>query len=421
MGKKREKKNVTPPPAGAEVLKDKLYKFLGASRAEEDAEMVDGAPATPTRKPKTKSSRPTVPPVSLRKLNLDSAEEVQDVPMRDDGESTQNADSDILASSPVSKRAAEKLLKKEKRLAAAMSRDSGLPPTTKCPVCEGDHWRKDCPVDKQNKKEKDKLRKRKRGEEAAEARKRIRSQGDALSTTSAGSRPSTPGALPKDFSARLTKRAKKGNPGEGPQAAVYSDGTYLCLRVPEKATNVTASNIALMLQADLADGARATKLGPLSGPTWYIGFGSVADAGERVDKEVSFGSAFGLSQPIKVPLTPYVSAGPQVFLCDRIGPVDDDEAQRLVAKHVVKEEFWYGRQTIMSIEGPARILVFKEPAKFLSFEVRSKCGFALRFRAIERKAACPLCGMGHSVVSCGQVQPAPLPEGLTVRLAAIPL
>lgn len=63
---------------------------------------------------------------------------------------------------------------------------------------------------------------------------------------------------------------------------------------------------------------------PVRPQIWTVAFKTVDDAKACIGKKIKFGTE-------EVALEKYLTSGPRTFICDRLGPITNGEAQRLIA------------------------------------------------------------------------------------------
>ncbi|KAG6284497.1 hypothetical protein E4U46_006997, partial [Claviceps purpurea] len=138
------------------------------------------------------------------------------------------------------------------------------------------------------------------------------------------------------FAAKLTKRGRRmaaesvnQNPtaGEG----LLSNGKNLIFRLPQLCKGVSDDDMIDIVSDSLEGGAAPVGISPVKKGTWSVAFATIEDARASIGREIRFEPRFGCDPAQSVPLERYLTSGPQVFICDRQGPITNFEAQQMIA------------------------------------------------------------------------------------------
>ncbi|KAG6224716.1 hypothetical protein E4U25_008422 [Claviceps purpurea] len=133
------------------------------------------------------------------------------------------------------------------------------------------------------------------------------------------------------FKAKLTKRGKRqadnagSAQGQSEGEGLLSNGKHLVFRPPQSKRDIdVGSMIGIVMDSLEKGGIIPENISPVNPQMWTCAFGSVNDARACVGKKISFDAE-------EVVLERYLTSGPRVFICDRIGPITNNEAQYLIA------------------------------------------------------------------------------------------
>ncbi|PHH78034.1 hypothetical protein CDD80_7449 [Ophiocordyceps camponoti-rufipedis] len=138
------------------------------------------------------------------------------------------------------------------------------------------------------------------------------------------------------------------------------------------------------------------RLGPFTGPisptridyldegdrNWCIEFEEVVEAAACVGVEVNLGHMSGPETQFTAKLQPYFPTGPQVFVCDYAGHLQEMEVARLLECILTPQKLFVGKYCVdgnEAMEPSARVVVFYQPTEFWRFELRVEADLVLRF------------------------------------------
>ncbi|KAG6111702.1 hypothetical protein E4U13_004702 [Claviceps humidiphila] len=229
-----------------------------------------------------------------------------------------------------------------------------------------------------------------------------------------GSGPPRPDELSKPgFTAKLTKRGKRqlANNKENEEtmkgAGLYSNGTYLVFRPPQMHREFHESEIIDIVADSLLGGLMPKAVGVIRKNIWTARFNSIDEAKASIGRTIKFGLQHGCNPPQDVPLEPYLTSGPTVFICDRPGPISNDEAQHLITNADILKEirFWYGAITCMGVEGSMRVLIFETSPEVMTMNFIGSNGYEMRFRPKQ-----------HSTLECEFLVGIAVPANMPMRL-----
>ncbi|KAG6217939.1 hypothetical protein E4U26_007743 [Claviceps purpurea] len=233
------------------------------------------------------------------------------------------------------------------------------------------------------------------------------------------------------FAAKLTKRGRRmaaesvnQNPtaGEGP----LSNGKNLIFRLPQLCKGVSDDDMIDIVSDSLEGGAAPVGISPVKKGTWSVAFATIEDARASIGREIRFEPRFGCDPAQSVPLERYLTSAPQVFICDRQGPITNFEAQQMIANaELLKDNrFWYGAHKRRGCEGPKRVLVLESPPETTTMTFLGPGEYELRFRPTNRRGNCELCawpkGEGHNTLQCPLLMATNVPENMPMRLEEMP-
>ncbi|KAG6178656.1 hypothetical protein E4U10_008113, partial [Claviceps purpurea] len=233
------------------------------------------------------------------------------------------------------------------------------------------------------------------------------------------------------FAAKLTKRGRRmaaesvnQNPtaGEGP----LSNGKNLIFRLPQLCKGVSDDDMIDIVSDSLEGGAAPVGISPVKKGTWSVAFATIEDARASIGREIRFEPRFGCDPAQSVPLERYLTSAPQVFICDRQGPITNIEAQQMIANaELLKDNrFWYGAHKRRGCEGPKRVLVLESPPETTTMTFLGPGEYELRFRPTNRRGNCELCawpkGEGHNTLQCPLLMATNVPENMPMRLEEMP-
>ncbi|KAG6177107.1 hypothetical protein E4U36_007530 [Claviceps purpurea] len=234
------------------------------------------------------------------------------------------------------------------------------------------------------------------------------------------------------FKAKLTKRGKRlaavvddqqsQKVGEG----LLSNGKNLIFRLPQLCKGVSDDDMIDIVSDSLEGGAAPASISPVKKGTWAVAFATIEDARASIGREIRFEPRFGCDPAQSVPLERYMTSGPQVFICDRQGPITNLEAQQMIANaELLKDNrFWYGAHKRRGCEGPKRVLILESPPETTTMSFLGPGDYELRFRPTNRRGNCELCawpkGEGHNTLQCPLLMATDVPENMPARLEEMP-
>ncbi|SZF04918.1 unnamed protein product [Blumeria hordei] len=191
-----------------------------------------------------------------------------------------------------------------------------------------------------------------------------------------------------------------------PEESLFADGTFLVVTVPEAIkdtiTEEDFSNVCAFTDI-MKDGI---SVGALSRLHWFLRYENLDEVHEIVGKEVTFSNELGLKRDMAQEILDYVGDGPRGLFPSSAGPYTDLEIQEMVEKKFSDEKYWTGKKMLGRVQTPKRLLMFEKSQGLYSFELGSRAGFLLRFRAISRAKKCSFCGKEHEggAGSCPLIQ-----------------
>ncbi|KAG5963016.1 hypothetical protein E4U56_003059 [Claviceps arundinis] len=164
---------------------------------------------------------------------------------------------------------------------------------------------------------------------------------------------------------------------------------------------------------------------------WTARFNSIDEAKASIGKTIKFGLQHGCNPPQDVPLEPYLTSGPTVFICDRPGPISNDEAQQLITNaDILKEiKFWYGAMMYRNVQCPMRVLILETSPEVTTMRFMGPNDYELRFRPVNRNGKCEfsLCARQsqhafkqHSILECEFLVGTAVPANMPMRLVYPP-
>ncbi|KAG6289859.1 hypothetical protein E4U45_007490 [Claviceps purpurea] len=231
------------------------------------------------------------------------------------------------------------------------------------------------------------------------------------------------------FTVKLTKRGKRqlANKKENEEtmkgAALYSNGTYLVFRPPQMHREFSWSEMIHIVADSLRGGLMPKAVDAIRKNIWTAQFNSIDEAKASIGRTINFGLQHGCNPPQDVPMEPYLTSGPTVFICDRPGPISNDEAQHLITNADILKEirFWYGAVTYMAVECSMRVLVFETSPEVMAMKFVGPNGYEMRFRPVNRNGKCEICGKQvgkkqHSTLECEFLVGTAVPANMPMRL-----
>ncbi|KAG6053045.1 hypothetical protein E4U32_007856 [Claviceps aff. humidiphila group G2b] len=218
------------------------------------------------------------------------------------------------------------------------------------------------------------------------------------------------------FTAKLTKRGKRQlannkKNGETMETAFYSDGTHLVFKPPQMHRDFSSFEMINIVADSLLGGLMPKAVDAIRKNIWTARFNSIDEAKASIGKTIKFGLQHGCNPPQDVPLEPYLTSGPSVFICDRPGPISNDEAQQLITNaDILKEiKFWYGAMMYRNVQCPMRVLILETSPEVTTMRFMGPNDYELRFRPVNRNGKCEfsLCARQsqhafkqHSILEC---------------------
>ncbi|KAG6124576.1 hypothetical protein E4U28_001438 [Claviceps purpurea] len=229
------------------------------------------------------------------------------------------------------------------------------------------------------------------------------------------------------FKAKLTKRGKRqadnagSAQGQSEGEGLLSNGKHLVFRPPQSKRDIdVGSTIGIVMDSLEKGGIIPENISPVNPQMWTCAFGSVNDARACVGKKISFHAE-------EVVLERYLTSGPRVFICDRIGPITNNEAQYLIAMadFLAGNSFWFGTHQVRGVGGAKRVLVLETPPEVTTMTFQGPGGYELRFRPENRGGRCEFCvgqkGEDHTTMNCKSLAGTKVPENMPMRLEEKPV
>ncbi|KAG6216462.1 hypothetical protein E4U26_008143 [Claviceps purpurea] len=229
------------------------------------------------------------------------------------------------------------------------------------------------------------------------------------------------------FKAKLTKRGKRqadnagSAQGQSEGEGLLSNGKHLVFRPPQSKRDIdVGSMIGIVMDSLEKGGIIPENISPVNPQMWTCAFGSVNDARACVGKKISFDAE-------EVVLERYLTSGPRVFICDRIGPITNNEAQYLIATadFLAGNSFWFGTHQVRGVGGAKRVLVLETPPEVTTMTFQGPGGYELRFRPENRGGRCEFCvgqkGEDHTTMNCKSLAGTKVPENMPMRLEEKPV
>ncbi|KAG6106961.1 hypothetical protein E4U13_007170, partial [Claviceps humidiphila] len=225
----------------------------------------------------------------------------------------------------------------------------------------------------------------------------------------------------------FTKRGKRqadnagSAQGQSEGEGLLSNGKDLVFRPPHSKRNIdVGSMIEIVMDSLEKGGIIPENISPVNPQMWTCAFGSVNDARACVGKKISFDAE-------EVVLERYLTSGPRVFICDRIGPITNNEAQYLIATadFLAGNSFWFGTHQVRGVGGAKRVLVLEAPPEVTTMTFQGPGGYELRFRPENRGGRCEFCvgqkGEDHTTMNCKSLAGTKVPENMPMRLEEKPV
>ncbi|KAG6095973.1 hypothetical protein E4U30_001857 [Claviceps sp. LM220 group G6] len=230
------------------------------------------------------------------------------------------------------------------------------------------------------------------------------------------------------FTAKLTKRGKRqlANKKENEETiktAVYSDGTHLVFKPPQMHREFSSVEMINIVADSLIGGLMPKAVDAIRKNLWTARFNCIDEAKASIGRTIKFGLQHGCNPPQDVPLEPYLTSGPTVFICDRPGLISNDEAQQLITNADILKEirFWYGAMTYRNIQCPMTVLILETSPEVTTMRFMGPNHYELRFRPVNRNGKCEfsVCarqGQQHSILECEFLVGTAVPANMPMRL-----
>ncbi|KAG6225013.1 hypothetical protein E4U25_008373 [Claviceps purpurea] len=234
------------------------------------------------------------------------------------------------------------------------------------------------------------------------------------------------------FTARLTKRGKRqlANNKENEETiktAFYSDGTHLVFKTPQMHREFSSFEMINIVADSLLGGPMPKAADAIRKNMWTARFNSIDEAKASIGRTIKFGLQHGCNPPQVVPLEPYLASGPTVFICDRPGPISNDEAQHFITNADILKEirFWYGAMVYRNVECAMRVLILETSPEVTTMRFMGPNNYELRFRPVNRNGKCEFCARQsqpafklkqHSTLECEFLVGTAVPANTPMRL-----
>ncbi|KAG6159392.1 hypothetical protein E4U51_007723 [Claviceps purpurea] len=234
------------------------------------------------------------------------------------------------------------------------------------------------------------------------------------------------------FTARLTKRGKRqlANNKENEETiktAFYSDGTHLVFKTPQMHREFSSFEMINIVADSLLGGPMPKAADAIRKNIWTARFNSIDEAKASIGRTIKFGLQHGCNPPQVMPLEPYLASGPTVFICDRPGPISNDEAQHFITNADILKEirFWYGAMVYRNVECAMRVLILETSPEVTTMRFMGPNNYELRFRPVNRNGKCEFCARQsqpafklkqHSTLECEFLVGTAVPANTPMRL-----